>query len=393
MFLDFFFLLRQAQLPVSLTEWLCFLEALKMGLHDLSLSKFFRLARATCIKHEKNFDLFDQCFAYYFGFVDDLELPEISKDFENWLKNAKLPKTLSDEARNQLEKWSRERLMEELKKRLNEQTERHDGGNKWVGTGGTSPFGHSGYNPQGIRVGGQSGHKRAVHVASQRKFANLSSNLIIDTRQMSLALKKLRQLARIGSQEELDIDGTLEATANNAGDIELKFQRNRENSLKLILLMDVGGSMTPFTRLSEKLFSAASQSLHFKTFSFYYFHNCPYEFLYTDIEQEKKVSTSDVLQKHPKDSVVIWMGDAAMSPYELLSVGGSVDYFHHNERPGIEWLNEIASRFQANIWLNPLPQEYWTAQTTHAIASQLSMYPLTLDGLEDGVRDLKRQIK
>ena len=390
MFLEFFLLLRRVAIPVSLGEWLSFLQALDQGLHHSSLTHFYRLCKACCIKHEKHFDHFDQCFAYYFRGTQKLDMPTLKKDFESWLQSAQLPKHLSADERSKLGSWSRQRLLRELENRIKEQKERHDGGSKWVGTGGTSPFGHSGYNPQGIRVGGESGHRRAVHVAADRKFANLSSDLVLATRQMSLALKKLRVLAQVGAADELDIDSTIAATARNAGDIDLVWRKNRENNLKLIMLMDVGGSMTPFAQLSARLFSAASAGMHFKAFDYYYFHNSPYEFLYTDMEREEKIATEDFLQRHSKDCAVIWVGDAAMSPYELFSVGGSVDYYHHNSRPGMEWIDAINAKFAASVWLNPLPRDYWTAQTTHAIAQQITMFPLTIDGLEAAVKCLRK---
>jgi uncharacterized protein len=389
MFIDFFFFLHERGLKVSLSEWMTLMQALSLGLEDASLSRFYNLCRALCVKRESQLDLFDQCFAAYFK---DLEPPPSLKDeLEQWLQNPLARPDLTPEQLAALEHLDLDELRRRFQERMDEQSERHDGGNRWIGTGGTSPFGHGGVHPGGIRVGGNGGGGMASQIAGMRRFANLRSDRILDVRQLAVALKKLRELARDGAPSELDLDATIDATAQNAGDIELIFEPARRNTTKLLLLMDVGGSMTPFTRLCELLFSAAHKSSHFKSFKHYFFHNCPYEALFTDIELFKTRPTLEVIEELDKSWFCFIVGDAAMHPYELFSVGGAISYSHHNYDPGIRWLTRLAQRVPRTAWLNPSPQRFWTATTTEAIRQVFPMYPLTVEGLQESIRDLKKK--
>ncbi|MEO1272581.1 MAG: VWA domain-containing protein [Myxococcota bacterium] len=356
MFIEFFFYLRQRGIAVSITEWMTLMEALAAGLHHSSLLGFYHLCRALCVKRASQFDLYDQCFGVFFEGVEADEA-DVDKVLE-WLRDPVMPRALTPEEQAMLEALSLDELRRQFEERLAEQNERHDRGNRWVGTGGTSPFGHSGQHPSGVRVGGTGGNSSALQVASQRRFRNLRSDVVLDVRQIGVALKQLRRLARDGRPDQLDLDATIDETARNAGDIELVFQPQRKNTVKLLLLMDVGGSMTPYTRLCERLFSAAHAATHFKAFKSYYFHNCPYDNLYTDMSRYKAESTAQVLRDLDRQWFCVIVGDAAMSPYELTAPGGAVDYFQNNPDPGITWLNRIHDRFPRSVWLNPEPIRY-----------------------------------
>jgi uncharacterized protein with von Willebrand factor type A (vWA) domain len=385
-FLDFFYLLRAKGIPVSLTEWLTLTRAVAMGLEHQSLDGFYTLCRALCVKSEAHFDLYDRCFAAHF---QGAQAPESVKDeLLRWLEDPIAPRRLTQEEVDALEALDLEELRRQFEERLAEQDERHDGGSHWVGTGGSSPFGHGGQHPSGIRVGGKSGRRSAMQVASKRRFANLRHDRVLDVRQISVALRKLRRLAREGRREELDLEGTIDATARNAGDIDMVFHAERKNSVKLLLLMDVGGSMTPWTRLCERLFSAAHGASHFQAFKHYYFHNCPYETLYSDMSRREGKPTMDVLRELDDSWFCVVVGDAAMHPYELAMPGGSVDYFHQNAEAGLVWLWRIQERFPRAIWLNPEPTKYWYIQSVQMIREVFEMFPLTLEGLEEGLEHL-----
>ncbi len=390
MFINFFFHLRERGLNVSFSEWMTLLEALSKGLAGTSLTRFYHLCRSICIKHESDFDRYDLSFAEFF---EGIEISE--QDLEkvlDWLKDPIFPRELTKEELAQLQRWDLDELREEFEKRLAEQTERHDGGNRWIGTGGTSPFGHSGYHPGGIRVGGKGRNRSAVQIAHQRRFKNLRHDRVLDVRQLGIALRQLRKLTREGRKDELDLDSTIDETAKNAGDIELIFRAPRKNRVKLLLLMDVGGSMTPYAQLSELLFSAAHGATHFKAFRYYYFHNCPYETLYRDIYRQEGESTAEILRSLDEDWFCFIVGDAAMSPYELLEKGGAIDYFHYNEQPGIHWLQEISKRLPKTIWLNPTPPQFWDyTYTTSLIRNIFSMYHLSLDGFEEAIKELRQR--
>ncbi|MEZ4474571.1 MAG: VWA domain-containing protein [bacterium] len=267
-----------------------------------------------------------------------------------------------------------------FEERLKEQDERHDGGNKWIGTGGTSPFGHSGQNPQGIRVGGSGGGRLAIQIASQRRFREYRSDLTLDVRQLSVALRRLRRLGRDGRATEVDIDGTIDATAKNAGDLDVRLHPPRENRLKVLLLMDVGGSMDPFADLCSRLFSAAHGATHFREFHAFYFHNCVYEAVWRDARMTDAMTTRELLRWLQPETRLIFVGDAFMAPYELFAQYGAIDYWHHNEQAGIGWLQKLAQHFRKAAWLNPMPEQYWHHSTISAIGDIIPMFELTRTG-------------
>ena len=388
MFVDFFYLMRQRGIPVSLTEWMTLMEGLDKGLAHGSLIGFYHLCRAICVKSEGHFDAYDQCFAEHFG-GGEADPAALERVLE-WLQSPIAPRSLTPEQVAALEALDLEELRRRFEERLQEQTERHDGGRHWIGTGGTSPFGHGGTNPGGVRVGGAGGGRSAVQVASDRRFKNLRHDVVLDVRQIGMALRRLRKLGRHGRPDELDLEGTIDETARNAGDIELVFRPERKNSVKLLLLMDVGGSMTPYAQLCERLFSAAHAATHFKAFKHYFFHNCVYETLFSDMYRRDGEPTSKVLAELDRTWFCIVVGDAAMAPYELMSPGGSVDYFHQNAEAGVVWLNRIHERMPRSLWLNPEPRTYWDLPTTRMIQQIFSMFPLTLDGLEEGLESVLR---
>ena len=388
MFIDFFFYLRRRGLKVSITEWMTLMEALAADLHHSSLIGFYHLCRAVCVKRESQFDLYDQCFSEHFQGVE-ADVADIDKVLD-WLRDPIMPRELTPEELAMLEALDLDELRRQFEERLAEQDERHDGGNRWIGTGGTSPFGHSGSHPTGVRVGGAGGNRSAMQVATERRFRNLRSDVTLDVRQIGVALKQLRRLARDGRPDELDLDETIDQTARNAGDIELVFQPQRKNTVKLLLLMDVGGSMTPYTRLCERLFSAAHAATHFKAFKPYYFHNCPYDSLYTDMHRYEGESTEQVLRDLDRQWFCVIVGDAAMSPYELTAPGGAVDYYQNNPVPGITWLHRIRDRFPRSVWLNPEPLRYWNITSTQLIRGVFDMFPLTLEGLESSISHLRQ---
>jgi uncharacterized protein with von Willebrand factor type A (vWA) domain len=388
MFVDFFYFMRDHGLNVSLSEWMTLQEALKKGLARESLSQFYHLCRCLCIKHEAEYDLYDRCFASYF---EGVEAPENTLDqLMEWLQDPIFPRELTDEEIARLERYDLNTLREMFEERMAEQTERHDGGNRWIGTGGTSPFGHGGTHPEGIRVGGEGRNRSAVQVAGERRYQNLRHDLTLNVRQIGLALRKLRRYSREGRYDELDLEGTIDATARNYGDIDLIFRPERKNNVKLLLLMDVGGSMTPYTMLSERLFSAAHAATHFKQFEAFYFHNCVYEKLYKDMSRLEGEPTERLLQKVDKSWTCILVGDAAMSPYELTASGGSIDYSHYNPRPGIEWLQAIKERVPNSLWLNPEPQRYWEHTYSNRLIQEVfPMFFLSLEGMEQAMDALR----
>ncbi len=387
MFIDFFYLLRGRGLPVSPTEWLVLCEALAKGHGGESLQGFYHLCRSLCVKTEAHFDIYDQCFASYFEGVEADQ--KVVDQIMEWLKNPIFPRTLSDEELAQLKALDMDELRRQFEERMREQKERHDGGNRWVGTGGTSPFGQGGTNPAGVRVGDQGGGRSAVQVATDRRFRNLRNDVTLDVRQISVALHQLRRLSREGVPDELDIDGTIDATARNAGDLEILFRPERRNNVKLMLLMDVGGSMTPYSQQTERLFSAAFAAKHFKEFRHYYFHNTPYGTLFTDIARREGRPTQEVLAEVTKKWCCIIVGDAAMHPYELTMPGGAIDYFTHNTEPGLRWLNRVAEAMPRSAWLNPEPVRYWDMPSTRIIREVFDMFPLTIDGLSRAVTSLR----
>jgi uncharacterized protein with von Willebrand factor type A (vWA) domain len=390
MLIGFFLHLKSAKLPVSTREFLTLLEALQARIVSLSLEDFYHLARASLIKDETLYDRYDQAFGSYFNGANAMfdmrtEIPE------DWLR-MEFARLLSDEDKRQVEAlggW--DKLMETFRQRLEEQKERHAGGSKWIGTGGVSPFGAYGYNPEGIRIGqAGSGSRSAVKVWDERSFRNLDGDVELNTRNIKVALRRLRRFAREGVPEELDLEATIEGTARNAGWLDLHLVPERRNRVKVLLFLDVGGSMDPHVRDCEELFSAARTE--FRHFESFYFHNCVYDHVWRDNHRRRheRVPTFDLLHKYGPDWKAIFVGDAAMSPYELLQAGGSVEYT--NEEPGVVWLRRIADHFRRVVWWNPEPPRAWEYSRSTQIVQQVigpHMFPLTLDGIAEGIDALR----
>lgn len=390
MFVEFLYHMRARGLAVATTEWMTLMEALAGGLANESLTGFYHLARAVCVKDESELDLYDRCFAEWF---EGAAVPvEIRAEVLEWLKNPRLPRDLTDEERARLRALDLAELRRRFAERLAEQGERHDRGDRWVGTAGTSPFGRDGENPGGIRVGeqeGDGGGRSAVKTALERRFENLRHDRVLDVRQIGVALRQLRRLAREGPVE-LDLPETIDATARNYGDIDLVFRPERKNAVKLLLLIDVGGSMTPHADLTERLFSAAHAANHFKAFEWFYFHNCPYDMLYKDIVRREGQPTGRVLQNHDRTWYCVIVGDAAMAPYELTSEDGIWDYFQRSTDTGLVWLRRFADRFPRAVWLNPEPERYWGIPSTVLIRRVFDMHPFTIDGLDRAIARLRQ---
>ena len=389
MLINFFYTLRAAKLPVSVKEYLTLLDAIKHGVIGPSVDDFYYLARTALVKDEAHFDKFDRAFAAYFKGVE--MLTDFTKEIPaDWLRQV-LEKELTPEQKAAIEKMGWDELMETLKKRLEEQKGRHEGGSKWIGTGGTSPFGHGGYNPQGIRIGGKGGNKSAVKVWDQRAYRDYDDQQELGTRNIKVALRRLRKFARTGSDLELDLPDTIKSTAANAGWLDIKMVPERHNAVKVLLLMDVGGTMDEHIQRVEELFSAIKAEM--KHLEFYYFHNCVYDFMWKNNRRRfsEKFSTWDVIRKYNKDYKLIFVGDATMSPYEILQPGGSVEY--NNEEPGAEWLQRLTNAFPKYAWINPEPQGVWQYRQSIAVVQQLMnqrMFPLTLAGLEGAMRLLSK---
>jgi len=395
MLIDFFYTLRAARLPVSVKEYLALLEAFKAGVvgptsdEPTTLDDLYYLARTILVKDEKHFDKFDRAFAAYFKGVE--AVADFSKEIPaDWLRK-ELERLLSDEQKANAPKMDWDELMETLKKRLEEQQERHAGGSKWIGTGGTSPFGHGGFNTQGVRIGGKGGNKSAVKVWEQRAYRDYDDTQELGTRNIKMALRRLRKFARQGNELELDLPDTIRATAANAGYLDIKMQPERHNQVKVLLLMDVGGTMDEHIQRVEELFSAAKNE--FKHLEFYYFHNCVYEYVWRNNRRRyaEKFETWDIIRKYNKDYKLVFVGDATMSPFEILQAGGSVEY--NNEEAGAEWLQRLTHTFPNFAWINPEPQGMWQYRQSIAIVQQLMgqrMFPLTLKGLEDAMRVLSK---
>ena len=394
MLIDFFYTLRAAKLPVSVKEYLTLLEALQANVvgpqsEACSMDDFYHLSRMILVKDEKHFDKFDKAFGAYFKGVE--VLTDFTADVPlEWLKKT-LENELTPEQKAAIEKMGWDELMETLKKRLEEQKERHQGGNKWIGTGGTSPFGNSGYNPQGIRIGGKGGNKSAIKVWEQRAYQDYDDAVELGTRNIKVALRRLRRFAREGAEDEFDLDNTIRSTAANAGYLDIKMRPERHNHVKLLLLMDVGGTMDEHVSRVEELFSAVKGE--FKHLEFFYFHNCVYDFLWKNNRRRfaEKFDTWDVIRKYNKDHKLIFVGDATMSPYEILQPGGSVEY--NNEEAGAEWLQRLTHAYPKFAWINPEPLGVWQYRQSISIIQQMlsnRMFPLTLKGLEDAMRMLSK---
>jgi uncharacterized protein with von Willebrand factor type A (vWA) domain len=385
MFTDFFYTLKRKKVPVSIIEWMTLMEALSKGCIS-NLDEFYYLARAILVKSESYYDHYDVAFQEYFKGIETPE--EISEQILEWLQDPINRMTLSEEERALFDSMDFDELLKELENRLKEQTEQHDGGGYWIGRGGTSPFGHSGYHPAGIRIGGESGGRHAIQIAQERRFRNYRSDVTLDVRQIKMALRGLRQLSRIGPEDELDLERTIDATSKNAGEIEMVWTRSRKNAVKLMLLMDVGGSMFPFARLCSRLFSAAHSSTHFKDFQYFYFHNCIYDNLYQDIERQEAVSTDHLLRTLEPDYKVVLVGDARMAMPELTQRYGAIYYYERNEVPGLLRLKQIAEHFTHCVWINPTEPYYWNHPTVMLVEKFFPMFELTLDGLDQAVKKL-----
>lgn len=389
MLIDFFFTLKDAKIPVSIKEFLILLEALQKDVIGTSLDDFYFLSRITLVKDEAHFDKFDKAFGLYFKGIDAIF--EKNADIPlDWLLK-RMERELTDEQKQQLEKFGYDKLMDRLKQLLDEQKERHEGGNKWIGTGGTSPFGNGGQNPEGIRIGGTGGNRTAVKVWEARAYRDYDTERELGTRNIKVALRRLRKFARQGAEEELALDDTIRATANNAGYLDIKMQPERKNKIKVLMLLDVGGTMDDHIARTEELFSASKSE--FKNMEFFYFHNCVYDYLWKNNRRRhaERFPTWDILRKYPPDTKLIFVGDATMSPYEILQPGGSVEY--DNEEAGAAWLQRFTSAFPKFIWLNPEPEGLWQYRQSIAVVRQLMsdrMFPVTIDGLERGMRLLSK---
>ena len=396
MLIDFFYTLRSAKLPVSVKEYLTLLEALQAGVvgpksdDAWSLDDFYNLSRLTLVKDEKHYDKFDRAFGAYFKGVE--MVADFTKEIPaDWLRKI-LENELTPEQKAAIEKMGWDELMETLKKRLEEQKERHEGGNKWIGTGGTSPFGSGGFNPEGIRVGDAGKRQgKAVKVWDQREYKNLDDQVELGTRNIKVALRRLRKFARQGAEDELDLSGTIDHTAKDGGLLNIQMRPERRNAVKLLILFDIGGSMDAHVKVCEELFSACKTE--FKHMEYFYFHNCVYESVWKNNlrRTSERFSTQDLLHKYGADYKVVFVGDAAMAPYEITQAGGSVE--HWNEEPGYVWIKRFMEKYKKLIWINPYPKDTWSYTASTNIMRELledQMYPLTLQGLEDGMKFLSK---
>jgi hypothetical protein len=392
MFQRFFTELRDAKVPVSLKEYLVLIDCLQKDVVPPLIDDFYYLSRATLVKDERHIDKFDRVFGHVFKGMEFTQEAIDALIPEEWLRKL-TEKYLTEEEKEQIEKlggW--DKLMETLQERLKEQKERHEGGNKWIGTGGTSPFGAYGYNPEGVRIGQKEGrHGRAVKVWDKREYKNLDDQVELGTRNIKVALRRLRKFARQGAPDELDLDGTIKESARQ-GYLDIKMRPERRNTIKVLLFFDIGGSMDSHIKLCEELFSAAKTE--FKHMEYFYFHNCLYEQVWKDNRRRnaEKLNTWDVLHKYPHDYKVVFVGDATMSPYEITYPGGSVE--HWNEEPGALWLHRVCDVYERVVWLNPVPQAHWSHTPSVSLIRDIvgdeRMFPLTLQGLEGAMKELSR---
>ena len=394
MFLEFFYLLRARGLDVSINEWMTLVEALDKGLAKASLTGFYHLCRSILIKTESDYDKFDQVFAEYFKGVETPE--DLPEEFWKWLEEGDIERALDDLGDKELFAKELDELLRMFEERIKEQKERHDGGNYWIGTGGTSTMGRGGYNPAGIRVGGRSRHKTALQVAGERNFKDFREDTILDIRSFQMAFRKLLQYSsRVDGQERvLDVDKTVDETCDNGGLLSLAYEKPRKNTVKVLLLIDSEGSMLPYSRLCNRLFQAVSRSNHFKDLKIYYFHNAIYDQLYTTphCKMRDSVETTWVFNRLDSDYKVIFVGDAAMAPSELYRPGGNAIIGLFNRETGMEWFQKFKKRFKTQIWLNPIEKSSWEytygSRTIHDIGEVFPMFELTLDGLEKGIKKL-----
>ena len=392
MFLEFFYILRDNKIPVSLHEFLTLYDALDKELVGYNVEEFYYLCRTALIKKEIHLDRFDLIFSHYFKDAQLLDDEFFLKIPEEWLKK-KLQRDFSDEEKKMIEAMGGlEKMMERLKKLLEEQRERHEGGNKWIGTSGVSPFGAFGYNPEGFRIGqNESRNRSAIKIWEKREFANLDDSVELETRNIKMALRKLRTLTREGQETELDLADTIKRTSKNAGFLDISMVPERKNNIKVLLMMDIGGSMDDHVEICSRLFSAAKYE--FKHLEFFYFHNCLYETVWKDNPRRRnRMKTMELLNKFNKDYKVIFIGDACMSPYEIMYQGGSIE--HYNDESGATWLSRIVSHFNFVSWINPLPENSWAYfESVHIIRELIEhrMFPMTLEGISTTIKSLKNR--
>lgn len=390
MLIEFFFMLREGGMKPSITELLTLLEAMKKGVAGQSVDDFYYLSRSCLVKDESQYDRYDRIFAAHFHGIEDAFKSLVEELPDDWLqKQAEL--FLSDEERAQIEAMGGfEELMKALQERLDEQDERHEGGSKWIGTAGTSPFGAYGYNPEGVRIGQQgSRHRRATKVWDRREYRNLDDSVELGTRNIKVALRKLRKFAREGAADQLDLEDTIDKTARNAGLLDIRMVPERHNAIKVLLCLDIGGSMDDHVRICEELFSATRTE--FKHLEYFYFHNFIYESLWKDNSRRhaERIPTNEITHKYGPDYKLIFVGDATMSPYEIVYAGGSVE--HWNEEPGAVWIKRLLNAYPKAIWLNPEPIKRWDYTPSVKLTRELMgerMFPLTLSGLDDGIKSL-----
>ncbi|MDC0748893.1 vWA domain-containing protein [Polyangium mundeleinium] len=386
MFLDFLYELRGRQVPVGTQEAVALGRALAAGLHDSSLEGFYHVARALCVHSEAHLDDFDLAFAKHFRGVH-VEAKKIAEELKAWLQDPKQLRQLSEEEKAMIEALDLEEVLRQFEERLREQKERHDGGNRWIGTGGTSPFGRAGFHPSGISMGGGSGGKSAIHTADARKYRSYRSDITLDVRTIEVALRKLRGFEREGALEELDIEGTIDATARNAGELEVVTRPPRRPNTRVLLMMDVGGSMDPYAHAVSQLFSAAKRATHWKELRTYYFHNCVYGKVYKTEGFQDPVSVRDLIHECGKHYKLVMVGDASMAPYELL---GAASWGDDAGTPGVAWLAMLREHFERSVWLNPDPPSGWSHGTVQVVKDVFPMYQLTLEGLGEAVAQLVR---
>ena len=390
MLTKFFFMLREGGLKPSIRELLTLLEAMRSGVAQQSVDDFYYLARCCLVKDESKFDRFDKIFAAHFDGMEDAFKALVADVPDEWLRHqAEL--VLSEEERAEIEALGGfEKLMEALRERLEEQEGRHEGGNKWIGTAGTSAFGAYGYNPEGVRIGQQgSRHRRATKVWDRREYRNLDDKLELGTRNIKIALRRLRKFAREGAADQLDLEDTIDKTARNAGILDIRMVPERHNAIKVLLCLDIGGSMDDHVRICEEMFSAAKSE--FKHLEYFYFHNFVYESMWKDNRRRhtERIPTTDIAHKYGPDYKLVFVGDATMSPYEIVYAGGSVE--HWNEEPGAVWIKRLLHTYPKAIWLNPEPEQRWEYTPSIKLTRELMgdrMYPLTISGLDDGIKRL-----
>ena len=392
MFIGFLHQLKEAGVPVSIREYLDFLSGLDKGITNLNTNSFYHFARASLVKDERHYDRFDRTFSEFFEGALKKGGEILNNIPEEWIKDA-LQKNLTEEDKEKIESlggWNK--LLETLKERLKEQKKRHQGGNKWIGTGGTSPFGSGGYNPEGIRIGNEGKRQgRAVKVWEKRLWTNFDDKKTLGIRDIRVAVRRLRHFARTGTPDEFDLNGTISATANNGGYLDVKMMPERKNRVKLLLFLDVGGSMDPYIQACEELFSASKSE--FKDLEHFYFHNCPYEILWKNNPRSSEdiISTWDIIRKYGSDYRVLFVGDASMSPYEVAYAGGSIE--HWNEEAGSVWLERITSHFDSVAWLNPETKKIWNSSASNKMIREIfeeKMYEMNLSGIEDAMKALSR---